>query len=166
MQAQPRLTHLNISKASFFARFLWRDMATWPYYINEGSYTVNSFCVQVENGLKRTWSIINEITSRKQTSSLVKEVKCNDKTFTDPNQICEVFNDHFASIGPKLAEEIPANVTGHSHLDYLTIQNHEHSFQFQEINTSAVFSLLSKLCKSKATGLDRISAKVLVRYFQ
>ena len=114
-----------------------------------------------EKNLKRTWSIINEITSRKQTLSLVKEVKCNDKTFTDPNQICEVFNEHFASIGPKLAEEIPANVTGHSHLDYLTIQNHEHSFQFQETNTSAVFSLLSKLCKSKATGLDRISAKLL-----
>ena len=72
-----------------------------------------AFC-ENEKNLKRTWSIINEITSRKQTSSLVKEVKCNDKTFTDPNQICEVFNEHFASIGPKLAEEIPANVTGHS----------------------------------------------------
>ena len=89
-------------------------------------------------------------------------MKCNDKTFTNPNQICEVFNELFASIGPKLAEEIPTNVTGHSrHLDYLTIQNHEHSFQFQETNTSAVFSLLSKLYKSKATGLDRISAKLL-----
>ena len=88
-------------------------------------------------------------------------MKYNDKTFTDPNQICEAFNEHFASIGPKLAEKIPANVTGHSHLDYLTIQNHEHSFQFQGTNTSAVFSLLSKLCKSKATGLDRISAKLL-----
>ena len=96
--------------------------------------------------LKRTWSRINEITSRKQTSSLVTEVKCNDKTFIDPNQICKVFNELFASIGPKLGEEIPANVTGHSHLDYLTIQNHEHSFQFQESNASAVFSLFSKLC--------------------
>ena len=111
--------------------------------------------------LKRTWSIINEITSRKQTSSLVKQVKCDDKTIIDPNQICEVFNEHFASIGPKLAEEIPADVTGHSHFDYLTNQNYEHSFQFQETNTSAVFCLLSKLCKSKATGLDRTSAKLL-----
>ena len=119
-----------------------------------------AFC-ESEKNLKRTWSIINEITSRKQTSSLVKEVKCNDKTFTDPNQICEVFNVHFASIGPKLAEEIPVNVTGHSYLDYLTIQNFEHCFQFQETNTSAVFSLLSKLCKSKATGLDGISAELL-----
>ena len=69
--------------------------------------------------------------SAKQTSSLVKEVKCNDKTFTDPNQICEVFNVHFASIGPKLAEKIPANVTGHSHIDYLTTQNFEHCFHFK-----------------------------------
>ena len=52
-------------------------------------------------------------------------------------------------------------MTGHSHLDYLTTQNYEHSFQFQETITSAVFSLLSNLCKSKATGLDRISAKLL-----
>ena len=56
-----------------------------------------AFC-ENEKNLKRTWSIINEITSRKQTSLLVKEVKCNDKTFTDPNQICEAFNEHFASI--------------------------------------------------------------------
>ena len=56
-----------------------------------------AFC-ENEKNLKRTWSIINEISCRKQTSSSVKEVKCNDKTFTDPNQICEVFNEHFASI--------------------------------------------------------------------
>ena len=87
-------------------------------------------------------------------------MKCYDKTFSDPNQICEVFNEHFASIGPKLAEEIPSDVTGHSHLDYLTTQNYEHSFQFQETNTSAVFSLFSKLCKSKATDLDRRSARL------
>ena len=86
-----------------------------------------AFC-ENEKNLK---SIINEMTSRKQTSSLVKEVKRNDKTCIDLNQIWEVFNEHFASIGPKLAEEISVNVTGHSHLDDLTIQNHEHSFNLK-----------------------------------
>ena len=47
-----RLTHQNISEASFFARFLWLDAATRPYYINESSYKVNAFRVQVENGLE------------------------------------------------------------------------------------------------------------------
>ena len=52
LQAPPRLTHLNINKASFSARFLWLDMATQPYYINYSSYTVTAFCVQVENSLE------------------------------------------------------------------------------------------------------------------
>ena len=52
LQAQPRLTHLNISEASFFARFLWLDAATRPYCVNYSSYTVNTFGVQMENGLK------------------------------------------------------------------------------------------------------------------
>ena len=34
LQAQPKLTHLDISEASFFARFLWLDAATRPYYIS------------------------------------------------------------------------------------------------------------------------------------
>ena len=43
------LTHLNISEASFFARFLWLNAATGPHY---SSYTVNAFRVQVENSLE------------------------------------------------------------------------------------------------------------------
>ena len=49
------LTHLNISEASFFARFLWLDAATRPYYVNYSSYTVNAFRVHVENGLENVF---------------------------------------------------------------------------------------------------------------
>ena len=53
LQAQPRLTHLNIREASFFARFLWLDAATRPYYISTIVLTQsNAFRVQVENGLE------------------------------------------------------------------------------------------------------------------
>ena len=34
-------------------------------------------------------------------------------------------------------------------------------FVFEEITSAHIYSLLSKLCKSKATGLDSISAKLL-----
>jgi len=37
-------------------------------------------------------------------------------------------------------------------------------FNFEEITSAHIFSLLSKLCKSKATGLDKISAKLLREY--
>ena len=52
---QPRLTHLNINKPSFFACFLWLEAVTRPYYINYSSYTVNAFCVHVENGLENAF---------------------------------------------------------------------------------------------------------------
>ena len=53
LQVQLKLSHLNISEASFFARFLfWLDVATRPYYINYSSYTLNAFRVQVGKGLE------------------------------------------------------------------------------------------------------------------
>ena len=58
LQAQPRLTHLNISEASFFARFLWPDAATLPCCVNYSSHTVNAFRVQVENGLENVFFLL------------------------------------------------------------------------------------------------------------
>ena len=54
------------------------------------------------------------------------------------------------------------NKVGIFHLtlvDYL--EETEHRFELNTIECSKVFSLLSKLCKSKATGLDKISARLL-----
>ena len=43
---------MNTREASFFARFLWLDTGTWPYYISTNVLTQsNAFGVQVENGL-------------------------------------------------------------------------------------------------------------------
>ena len=53
-----KFLHLNISEASFFARFLWLDAAARPYYINYSSYTVNAFRVQVENGLEDVFFLV------------------------------------------------------------------------------------------------------------
>lgn len=114
-----------------------------------------------EKNLKKTWSIINELTSRKQSNSFIKEVKLNNSPVIDSQEICEAFNNHFADIGPMLAEKIPINGNSSSYLDYLTYQNSEVRFHLSETNPFVVFSLLSKLCKSKATGLDKISAKLL-----
>ena len=55
LQAQPRLTHLNIKEDSFFAHFLWLDAATRAYYVNYSSYTVNTSRVQVENGFENVF---------------------------------------------------------------------------------------------------------------
>ena len=66
----------------------------------------------------------------------------------------------FVSIGSKLAEKIPYNENDNTHLDYLTSQTSA-NFQLNITNASVVGTLLSKLCKSKATGLDNISTRLL-----
>lgn len=62
----------------------------------------------------------------------------------------------FLILGPSLQARY------HMHLDYLIVTNN--SFELNPTDNSNVFffqSLLSKLCKSKATGLDKISARLL-----
>ena len=46
-------------------------------------------------------------------------------------------------------------------MEYLKPLDNGISFQIKTTTPSVVFSLLSKLSKSKATGLERISARVL-----
>ena len=45
-----------------------------------------------------------------------------------------------------------------SYLDY--VKETDHRFELKTTDCSKVFSLLSKLCKSKATALDKISARI------
>ena len=112
---------------------------------------------------KKTWNIINELTSRKQHRSHVKEIELNGCSISGSQKLSEAFNDHFADIGPKLADKIPCNENSRSHLDYLSSNESgaSTSFQLKTTSSSIVFSLLSKLSKSKATGLDKISARLL-----
>ena len=64
------------------------------------------------------------------------------------------------SNGPKLAD-VDVNQNNRCYLDYLPSQNNNVPFQLKETNFSAVFVLLSKLSRSKATGLDKISSRLL-----
>ena len=88
----------------------------------------------------------------------MKELKVNGQSITNSNVLADEFNNHFATIGPKLASEIPSQCNN-SHLEYLTSTNER--FQFRPTTTNQVLSLLNKLNKSKATGVDKISARLV-----
>ena len=106
---------------------------------------------------RMTWRIINELTSRKIHSSSVKEIKWDNSSISDPLELSSVFNDHFSSIGPKLINAIQQNGDTASCLDY--VKETDHRFELKTTDCSKVFFLLSKLCKPKATELDKISAR-------
>ena len=83
----------------------------------------------------------------------------NGNSISNPSDLSNAFNEHFSTIGPKLASEIPVSSSHTSYTDYLI--NTDKRFQFTQTNNDQVFSVLSKLCKSKATGLDQISARLV-----
>lgn len=107
----------------------------------------------------QTWRIVNELTTRKTPNLNIKEIQSEGESIYNPQFLSETFNTHFATFGPKLANEIKSGTNASSCLQY--VKGTEERFVLNNINPSKVFLLLSKLCKSKATGLDKISARLL-----
>ena len=62
----------------------------------------------------------NEITARKTKNSHIKEINQCGISVSDPLKLSEAFNNHFASVGPELANEIPCTAKNRSHLSCLT----------------------------------------------
>ena len=77
---------------------------------------------------------------------------------TSPNDIAEGFNTFFSNIGPNLAEKIGS--TECHFKDYLDKTNSEFT-AFKSVSVNHVCHLLRELSGSKATGLDKISNKII-----
>ena len=113
------------------------DWATFKKYRNSVNddiknakqlYYNNAFYENEKNN-RKTWSIINELTSRKQRDTRISEITLNGRTIGDSSRISQKFNNHFASIGPKLAAEIPCNNdTCRSHLEYINCADPSDNF--------------------------------------
>ena len=113
-----------------------------------------------KNDSRRTWQTINELTSRKSKTSSIKELIVNGVSINSTIDFANAFNEHFSTIGPKFANEILSEANGDKGcLEYLNITDQR--FCFTPTNSSQVFSLLNKLSKSKATGFDKISARLM-----
>ena len=85
-----------------------------------------------EGDSRKTWRIINELNSRKFYRSSVNEIKVNNHSFCDPQELSSVFNDYFSSIGPKLANKIQHKGSKPSHLYYL--KETDHNFELKTTN--------------------------------
>ena len=64
--------------------------------------------------MKRTWERINNLLGRKLKNTkpisliLFKTLNDSDSVTSDPSKIANALNDHFSSVGPKLANMLPS----------------------------------------------------------
>ena len=68
---------------------------------------------------RKPWQVINDLTSRKTGRSSVRELSLNGVSITNSTPLSNAFNDHFSTIGSKLASEIPFN-NGSSFQEYIS----------------------------------------------
>ena len=54
----------------------------------------------------QTLRIVNELTSRKTANLNIKEIQNEGESIYNPQLLSETFNTHFATVDPKLSNEI------------------------------------------------------------
>ena len=140
----------------------WSNFKTMRNQVNNSiknaktSYYNNTFKT-CDGNLRKTWQVINEVTSRKSNKSVISELEYSGKKTNNPIEIAESFNKFFFEIGPELSKQIKD--VDVSYEEFLSETNEE--FHFETIAQSQVLWHLTKLCRSKVTGLDSISARLL-----
>ena len=90
--------------------------------------------------------------------TVVNEINLGGKNFTTPKDIAEGFNDYFSNIGPDLASKID---TSNYNFETYTKTAESEFAAFQPVTVSHVCRLLHGLSSNKATGIDKISCKII-----
>ena len=87
------------------------------------------------------------------------------KQYTEPKSIANALNEHFATIGPKIAAKIPSK----SKMDHIAASEcndkkdniDECKFHLEPVSEEYHLKQLQSLSESKATGTDEIPSKLL-----
>ncbi len=107
---------------------------------------------------KSTWKLINELNSRNTFShKTISNIKVGEEIINIPKDIAETFNSHFASVGEKLAFDIPPSAVKPE----VYVEPAQTIFSMRSPTVNAVFKKLQAINERKAAGLDKIPCKLL-----
>ena len=107
---------------------------------------------------KKAWKSINNLLGRQNKPTVVNELNVGEQNLTSPEDIAEGFNEYFSNIGPDLASKI--DYSNSNFETYVKIAQSEFA-AFQPVTVSHVSHLLHGLSNNKATGIDKISSKII-----
>ena len=116
-----------------------------------------------KTNMKKTWEGINDVLHRRMKTKLITSLEdpnnCN-KIVKEPSQIPNILNEHFASVGNRLASKLP---TPQQH--YLNYVSHckspTSSFLFQPVTSDEVKFQILSIPNNKSYGLYSSPIKLL-----
>jgi len=104
--------------------------------------------------------VLNDLLGKKPCATKINELKSDcGVTITNPQDIADYMNKHFAVFGPNLASKIQVNEDDITPTEFLTEK--DSSFNFKKVEASRVLELLNGVKINKATGIDKISNRIL-----
>ena len=107
---------------------------------------------------KKAWKSINSLLGRQNKPTVINELRVGENNFTNHEDIAEGFNEYFSNIGPNLA----SNIDSSNYNFEMHVKNAKSEFAaFQHVTVSHVSHLLHGLSSNKATGIDKISCKII-----
>jgi hypothetical protein len=106
--------------------------------------------------MKKTWEGINEILYRRRkiskTISSLKDLNNNGKVINEASQIPHIINQHFATVGSKLASKLPSS--HHHYLDYVSkCKSPASSFYHQPVLPEDINLEILAIPNNKSYGL-------------
>ena len=112
--------------------------------------------------MKKTWKTINETLSRnKFISELPSTFLHDDLELTDPIEIANAFNTHFANIRKTLASQIVNSITSDKNFTQYLNSPSLKSCKFKCVSQAEVMTAIDNLENKNSSGHDGISNKIL-----
>ena len=100
--------------------------------------------IQINEGnLKNTWKVLKEAIGQNDKTCSVDKIVVDDTNQTDKAKIADAFNNHFVSIGEKIANSIEDC----NESPTANIQRVQTKFEFQQITAAQITKVSSKTCQ-------------------
>ena len=103
---------------------------------------------------KKMWKTINRVLNRDSVGKSISSLNVNGKVVTGEGELAEALNQHFVSVGPKLADKIKTtpNDNPRKHIK----PNASATLILKPVTNSQVLKSLTQLKNGKACGPDKI----------
>ena len=107
---------------------------------------------------KRMWKAVNKVLNRDTNSVGVSSLDIEGRTLTKEKDIAEALNQHFVTVGPKLAEKLESKNDDDL---LIKINAQTKNFKFTLIDNTYVLNAISKLKNGNAPRPDKISTRLV-----
>ena len=113
------------------------------------------------NDPKGMWKVVNKVLNKDHESPFLLSVTYEGQSINKSSEIAETFNNHFVTIGPKLAEKIECEESDDplKYIDNKGSSADASRFAFQKVTPDSIKREIYKLKSAKSAGHDKIPVR-------